>query len=137
MTKNKDDWFGGEKVAKSNMKRLAIGNPSESNDKITLVDSIEATYQSTLPQFIDGQRRLLHQVFPRGAEDSVLLWGNFALDQTLPTLPSGTKVRVIYKGMIKRAGGRRQKDILIEYPANTKRVPSPFEAAEATDDVPF
>lgn len=138
-----DAWLGSD-VARGDLPRYAIGDPSLAPEPgkqgtPTLL-SIEATYEATVAQTIEGKTRLLHRVRARkplnGEGDGrIYLWGNAQVDQVLPTLPPGTPFRATYLGRRGLSKGRSMKQITVEFPASTIQVPNKFSAHGG--DVPF
>jgi hypothetical protein len=122
-TKHEDDFFANEETVTSDLPRYAI-NDDPDDDSITCID---AYYEGTQLEVVDGKQRLLHRVRPVRPDvghKRILLWGNYQLDAVLPTLDpgkEGAKVRISYKGKKAIKGGRTLKQIEIIFVANAKR----------------
>ena len=126
------EWFGDVETTVSDLPRFAMGDPAKDDDpeaSIALMQ-VEGVYEDTLMERIEGKARYLHQIRTRKPikEDQprILLWGNAQIDNVLPTLAPGTKVRISYQGVQKLKGKRTMKQIRVEFPANVKRRLSPF-----------
>lgn len=142
-----EDFFGGEEVARTDLPRVAIGDGETTKAGTETFKQLQGFYESTVSQMIDGKTRYLHQLrLPKAinpiTEDMpvprVLVWGNYTIDQDLPTLPKDTKVRLTYQGIQDRGQGRKQKMIKVEYPASVQRVANPNQVQSLPDDdVPF
>lgn len=136
-TKQDQDFFGGQETQKADLPRYAINKATDDQGKKIkgALEMLEATYECTITEINNkGKTRLLHQVVPRqpieGAE-RILVWGNYSVDRTLPTLAEGTRIRLTYKGKQQQKEGRTLKLIDIEFPTNTKRVQSAFAPTES------
>lgn len=131
-----DAFFGSEETVTSDLPRYAINDSSEEMSLLTL----DAYYEDSALEVIDGKTRLLHRVRPATPIDGhkrVLLWGNYQLDAVLPTLDPGTngaKVRISYKGKRVLRGGRTLKEIEVIFSVNAKRRDNPYLKALQTEE---
>ena len=139
----KDDWFGADGITHNEYPRIAIGDPSdarEGKDGTDILMSLTGVYEGTQVQKIEGKDRLLHTIKTRElykGEERVLLWGNSNVDDVLPTLPPGTKVRMTFREKVKIGGGKTLKKIHVEWPSSVVRGPNRFLQQAAADDTPF
>lgn len=119
------DNFLGE-AESAEFQRFSIGDGSDGTHKM-----LEGVYRHTIEEWDakNGKPRFLHAIElrePIAGVTSCLVWGNHALDKNLPTLKAGTKVRLTYKGERKLDKGHRMKEIDIQVPKGTERIPNPF-----------
>lgn len=136
-----DDFFGNEQTARSDLPRYAI---SEEGKKGAL-QKIQGVYEGTIAIEVKGKQRLLHQVQVAKSEppieatkdNRIFIWGNYDMDQTLPTLPAGCKMRITYTGKEEIGGGHTLKRTPVEFPANTVKRANPFKVAAKDEPVPF
>ena len=131
-----DNFFGNEQTASSDLPRYSINDTGEKTLSV-----VQGVYEDSIATEIKGKIRLLHQIHlsePIDGKDRIFVWGNFEMDQVLPTLVPGTKIRVKFAGKEKIGGGHTMKRTPVEYPANAKRRANPFAVkAAATEETPF
>lgn len=134
-----DAFFGSEETVTSDLPRYAVNGYQTGGDGLT-VETIDAYYEDSNIEIVEGKTRLLHRVRPATPLDGhkrVLLWGNYQLDAVLPTLDPGTngaKVRISYKGKRALKGGRTLKEIEVIFSANAKRRDNPYLKALQTEE---
>lgn len=154
MAMNAKEFFGTDdknKLTRSDYPRYAVGDPDEKGaDKV--LGEVFAVYLSSRQEMqksvdketgqVSQKKRLVHLVKlaePIDNQDQVYIWGGYALDQVLPTLPRGTKFWAKYEGMQKRPGGRQLKDVSIVFSSDVKPVRHPYleESSSLPADVSF
>ena len=136
-----DDFFGNEQTASSDLPRFAINDDGKEHS-LTLVQGV---YEDSVVATIQGKDRILHQVHVQAAEPAgrieagkrIFLWGNYDMDQSLPTLTPGTKVRIKFGGKESIGKGRTLKRTPVEFPANAKKRPNPFKVEAKDEPAPF
>lgn len=147
MVAEKDDFFGNDAVATSDLPRFSINDDGE---PMSLV-KVQGVYEDSVVTEIQGKDRLLHQiklVEPVADKDGkkhdrIFLWGNYDMDQSLPCLVPGTKVRITFGGKESIGKGKTLKRTPVEYPANATKRRNPFKVKvtgkgnEGADAVPF
>lgn len=131
--KKTDDWFGESDVVSSDIRRYAMGDPNEkgADPEVTLMQ-VTGYYEESFVQAIKDDKRLLHQIKlrePLNGQERILLWGNHAIDDKLPTLEFGEKIRITYMGRRDIGGNKTLKELRLEFAAGAKRRSHPFPEA--------
>lgn len=113
---------------------VAIGEGKDKNGKARL-NQFEGKYVCSEKRKIKGRLTILHR-FDNGKEE-VLVFGSGSINHKIAKLPSGTLVRLTYKGMKDVGGDSPMKDIKVEWPRGTVLKGAAQVEDVDDEDVPF